>query len=570
MKKILSSTIMVLFTISWINAQIVAEKQLTARGHISYCLAYSADGKMIASGGDDKKVVVFDAFTGQQIMALEGLKGIPLSVCFSPDGKMVAAGGKDNQITIWNLSSKQVMVTLKGHKEQIMGLKFSPDNNHIASVSLDKKVIYWNVSTGQPDITLIGHEKEVTCVDISPNGALLVSGCADGTLKLWDLKSGQVKYTIPAHSNWVRCVAFSPDGSVIASGGDDKRINLWDAYNGSKVNTFLGHRKWVQTIAFSPDGNYLISGSHDNQIFLTDLRTGKMLFRSDKQSNFVLSVAFNPNGQNFASTELFANAIKVWDARTLNIKPLQQNQAQKAASTSGFAPKVEIISPKADEQISSASVKVAVKITSESSLRSVEFIVNGKVLASKDRSELMSQSSDTETNQFEEPLVLSEGVNTIQVKAQNIVGEGVSKTINVTYQAGLVSNISWILPVEKVSTTNLSSYEALLLFNNVPANASAELFVNGTSQGIISPISQGEVMSKSIKISTGDNQLVCKLNVNGKITESESRTIQFTQADKPLITWINPNIDTLSNISAIHLIGNISSKIPLDKIESEN
>ncbi len=547
--------------------QVTPEKDVLSKGHQIYCIAYSQDGKMIATGGEDRTVIIHKTDTWEEVARLKGLRGTPLAICFSNDGKKVAAGGKDNKVTIWNVTTQSIVQFLAGHKNQIMDIAFSPNDKLIASASLDKTIKLWDVNSGGLLNTLIGHTKGVTTLDFSPNGDKLVSGSADETVCIWNVKSGSVEKNILGHTNWVRSVAYSPDGSLIASGGDDRQIQLWDAISGKKLNTFLGHRKWVQTIAFSPDGNYLLSGGHDNIIILTDLRTGKMAFKSKKQSNFILSVDFNPNGETFATSELYSQKLEVWNARGLNIKPLDRSVAQKVSKKSGMIPKVTWISPFSNEIIGTATVKINAIIFSESSLRKIELFVNGQLFASKDRSELMLATAENERTNYLETVVLNEGNNTLLIKAKNIVGEGISKQITLNYTPTQVKMLSWLVPATNNFETNNPNFELNALINPAKSPQTIYVLVNNITQSTISLPASGGMLSQKILLNRGINSVKFLIQTTEFTKETELRTINLVQANKPIVTWSLPASDTLSYVSSCRILAAVVSQIPLDKVE---
>lgn len=567
MKKLLFLFGILVFFFYQSAAQIVTEKEIETDQKAVWSVAYSSDGKYIATGGGDKRIVIRKTGSWEEVARLEGIKDDPLALCFSNNGKMIAAGGRDKRVTVWNLASRQVMLSLKGHKDFVRSLKFSPNDKYIASGSYDKKIYIWNVGTGLPEKILTGHKGEVTSVDFSPSGDALVSGGADKNVIIWNIKTGMVSRTIPAHGSWVRTVAYNPDGSLIASGGDDRQIHLWDAYSGEKLNTFLGHKQWVQTLVFSPDGNYLASGGHDNLIILTELKTGKMLFKSEKQDDYVLNVAFNPDGETFASSSINSEEVEVWSARSLDIKPIDREVAKKATKKSGMVPKVTWVSPTNNSKTSSATVRVSARIKSESSLRSIQLYVNGQLFATKDRSELMLETAENDFYDYSETIILNEGKNTILIKASNIVGEGTSETVNLTYQEQVVDLFAWINPSESGIETNLHDYEVKAMINPAKGNQQVEVFVNNMSQGVQAFSASGGILSKKVALINGTNTIKLKVTTPNYSKESDVRTINYTKADKPVLAWVSPVTDTISFISSARIQGLVNSQIPIDKVE---
>ncbi|MDA3890394.1 MAG: caspase family protein [Salinivirgaceae bacterium] len=548
-------------------AQIAPEIVLTAKKHKVWCIAYSTDGKYLASGGDDGTIIVYKTDTYGEIGRFSGLKDVPISVCFSHDGKKLAAGGKDNKVTIWDLASHNQLLILKGHKGAIVKIEYSPDDKLIATASYDKTIKLWNAQTGQLKSTLKGHTKEVNSLSFSPNGDKIASGSGDKTIKIWDVASASLSLNIPAHTNWVRTVVYSPDGSLIASGGDDRQIHLWDAISGNKLNTFKGHKNWISSLDFSPDGNYLISGCLDNILILTDIKTGKMVFQSAKQNNKIIAVDFNPNGQNFAFAALLDPDLQVWNTSDLLIKPMTKNVAQKASSKSGLAPKVEWVVPTTSKASSEASIMIKTNITTESSLRKIELYVNNQLFNSKDRAELMMETAEGGLITYEELVILNDGENSIQVKAKNIVGEASSSVIKINYSAIPVELISWIQPATPVM--ELSNNEFLIKANINKANSQQEVSVlsNGVVIGTYTIPAQGGVVNHNVKLNPGDNAVSFRVKTSTYTKETESRVLHYSLAEPPEIVWQNPVRDLSSFISAINIKAQINSKIPIDKVE---
>ncbi len=164
---------------------------------------------------------------------LQGHSELVISVAFSPDGKTLASGSADKTIKLWDVATGKLSQTLTGHSDgvysdEVSSVAFSPDGKTLASGSHDKTIKLWDMATGKLSQTLTGDSDAVYSVAFSPDGKTLASGSGDNTIKLWDVATGKPKQTITGHSEWVNSVAFSPDGKTLASNSWDKTVILWN------------------------------------------------------------------------------------------------------------------------------------------------------------------------------------------------------------------------------------------------------------------------------------------------------------------------------------------------------
>jgi serine/threonine protein kinase len=192
-------------------------------------VAFAPNGQAIATATRQGALHVWSAMTGNPLFEKDAHNGVVYGLAYSPDGKMIASsGGGDYLIRLWDAASGQELNTLRGHIGGVYSIAFSPDSKTIASGGWDKTVCLWDTASGQKTATLKGHTQDIWSVAFAPDGVTLVSSGEDHTVRVWDVPSHSLERTIRGSTGSLYSVTFAPDGRTFAAGGRDGMVRLWD------------------------------------------------------------------------------------------------------------------------------------------------------------------------------------------------------------------------------------------------------------------------------------------------------------------------------------------------------
>jgi WD40 repeat protein len=319
MKRLVTLAICLLFVLLAAQLSTAQKPELVVQtGHSNGVgsVAFSPDGKTLASGSADHTIKLWDVTSGTELRTLIGHSETVTSVAFSPDGKILASGSFDHMVKLWDVSTGTPLRTLTvGHPYPVTSIAFSQDGKTLVSGSYDSTVTIWEVSTGRALRTLMieqGHPN-VLSVAFSPDGKTLASGSSDSTVRIWEVSTGTELRTLivgHGHAN-VNSVAFSPDGKTLASGSSDSTVSILEVSTGTELRTFKGAAYWVSSVAFSPDGKTLASGGFGT-VKLWDVSTGTELRNFGEGAG---TIAFSPDGKSLARAS-FDHTVKLWDVST--------------------------------------------------------------------------------------------------------------------------------------------------------------------------------------------------------------------------------------------------------------
>ena len=255
-------TIRIMDTASW---DVV--RRISAHTGAIWCVAWSPDGSRLASGSLDGFVRLWNPQTGDKLLELPGSP--VFSLAWTPSGDLLAIGHSTGRVRIIDPNSGNEIASWRGHIEgghstEVIAVAWSPDGQTLASGGIDYAVRLWDRGGNALAVFRASTQarNDINGLAWSPDGQSLAAAGQAASVRIWDIAAGVEQNTLSTiYGSWTRGVAYSPAGNILATTGSDKALTLWDAITGSRLAVLRGHDAPVWSVAWSPDGTMLATGS---------------------------------------------------------------------------------------------------------------------------------------------------------------------------------------------------------------------------------------------------------------------------------------------------------------------
>jgi WD40 repeat protein len=292
-----------------------------------YRLAFSRDGRLLASAGTDR-IVLTNVTTGEEIGRLEAKMDVVMSLAFTPDWKTLVAGCQDGKVRLWDVPTQRLRLQLDARMWMIRDMALSPDGKTVAVGAVYNAIRLWDVATGKELFTEHqGHDARVNSVTFSPDGKALASGGDNQQVRLWDPATGKQFRRLPVGA---RVVAFSPDGKRLGSVWTrNNTARLWDAATGEEVlrlvHEGVNTADWdtLRWLVFSPNGRSVLTLDHKHsqpgrstgpaRLHVWDAATGRHVREFRIPGTTPEGMALAPDGRAVALGGSEGTALQVWD-----------------------------------------------------------------------------------------------------------------------------------------------------------------------------------------------------------------------------------------------------------------
>ncbi|MBI1833173.1 MAG: protein kinase, partial [Planctomycetes bacterium] len=297
---------------------------LSAPGLVYQAVCFAHDGKLLAAvrtAGDNRTtgrtdISLFDPSNGALIKRLHGHTQVSPALAFTPDGKRLASGGADNTVRVWTIDSEDEPVIFRA-AEEIIAVAFDPRKPRVAVLFKSGAVRAWNYDDEQGTTTFRVGPGVVNCVSLSPDGRYLAAGRWTSDLLVWDRQTKREWFSAKHEGKYrgILRTAFSPDSKTLATASKGADVNLWDV-PAKKMLTSLPVPN-VRSIAFSPDGTHIALGDKDGSVTLWDWQANTQVRAFAGHTGEILDLAFHPDGREIASSAT-DRTLRRWDATTGN------------------------------------------------------------------------------------------------------------------------------------------------------------------------------------------------------------------------------------------------------------